>query len=178
VRKGLSLISLLIILIFRLSPCVAAESDASNFFENVNYKSIEVGGIYVIQGSGYSLSGTIAYTPAYRFNPTWRVGLNLGATYLKLDDLTRFAVTQYLVTGTYEVNQYWSIQLQSGLQSWWMSSGSKTALAVGPKISYSPSFKLSQSSSTDWLANLWASYLPVFQTKVAHEFSLGLGIQF
>ena len=164
------------ICIFVSAPLAQSQADESasqvTSQSKWDFTSSRIGAIGVIQGGGWSTSGTARYTPSYEVAQSWRVGLDLGYTYLKRSDSSKFSAFDYLAFVSYRVSEPWEIRLQLGAETW-TCSDCQTKLAVGPSVSYQlPHPPMS------WFKEIWFTYLPVFESTVAHELSIGAGLHF
>jgi hypothetical protein len=102
----------------------------------------------------------------------WGLGLNLGYSIYRKTNTEIFSVLEYAVTGSYEIEKPWSLELIAGAQTW-ISSGQGTGLLVG--LNGKHTFKEKQFGLVDHVV---AGYSAVFQNQAYHLVRLGVGLKF
>lgn len=136
-------------------------------------KQVQAGIVFADQAGGTTQTGVIKYTPRYRLNSKFSLGVDLGFSYFKRYDGVEFPVFQYFASIDYGVSEAWVVRGKVGAETWGEDQGTK--LAVGAEAGY----KLPKGlGGLKWIDEAFLSYTSVSQKPSANEFIVGLGAQF
>ena len=139
---------------------------------DINWKKLSVGFNAISQSSGFSSGPLVRYSPYYRLSSELYVGASADVSYAKLDTNTSFYALGLMAFVGYDWNEKISIQFNTGTQNW-TCSDCGSALVLGPSVAYDIS-----NVNFAGLNHIWAAYLPVFKSDIAHSVQLGVGFQF
>ncbi len=141
-----------------MSPvAVASEWEA-------RWLSFQAGGHVVWQSGSWSASGVLYYNPRLVIQ-RFELGIVLGYSYLKRDDVTRFSQFEYLASTAYRLTENFSAGIRGGAQTW-TCTNCTTSAVVGPHLEHD--------MKRGWLGGIWASYLFSFRDPSSSAASVGL----